>query len=173
MKYQFGSFSGWRHLAGSHRIISCGFLSWFVASYVLAGTQYLEPAHPKTAAPLCRRVAEALDNDRRPNSHTTLYVDSIDLGGHSWRYQGIDLDRDSKSDDVMQSCGSPSDGGCMLIVTLSQGGGYKFSEEIFKVVHFESNHYVVVGDSYPPARDGLRRLYKLTEHGAELICKSF
>jgi uncharacterized protein len=138
-----------------------------------SGTQKPTEGQQKSTKQLCDQVASALKQERSPTQPKPLFVDSIDAGGRSWMYQGVDLDRDGKPDDLLQSCGSPGDGRCTLQVTLSSGGSYEVSEEIFKVIRFQSKHYVVVGDSFPPERVGFRRLYLLTVRGANLVCTSF
>lgn len=127
----------------------------------------------KSGLQICRQVAAALERERSQAHPKSLFVNSIEEGGRFWRYQGLDIDRDNKPDELLQSCGSPSEGACTLSITLTKGGGYNLSEETFKVIRFRSRPYAVVGDSFPPDRTGYRRLYALTERGARLLCKSF
>ena len=126
----------------------------------------------KNARPssICHMFAEALKQEHA--GATQLYVDSVEGGGRDSIYQGIDLDNDGKADEIRRSCGSPSDGSCTLYVQLSTGKKYEMSEEFFKVRRFRSKYYVVVGDNFPK-QNTHRRLYSLSEQGAELICKSF
>lgn len=124
---------------------------------------------------ICTLVGETLRriSNMRPHSYfDPLYVDSIEAGGRESIFQNVDLDGDGKPDDVMQGCGSPSDGSCTLYVTLSNGGGYEVTEEPFGVIRFRSKYYIIVGDTYPQKNTN-RRLYSLTGQGAELVCKSF
>lgn len=151
--------------------ICVSLVGWLAIGSSFAGPQKQQQTQSPTDK-MCKQVAEALEHDRSPTGSKPLFVDSIDLGGRTWRYQGIDLDRDNKPDDVIQSCGSPSDGSCTLRVNLSKGGSYEFAEEIFKVIRFRSRYYVVVGDSFPPDRTGSRRLYALGERSADLVCKT-
>lgn len=153
-------------------------LGFVLVSCAASGSCVSAPrGHERTSAMSasspCEQVAKALERDRVPDTSKPLFVETVDVGGRSWRYQHVDLDRDGKADDVVQSCGSPSDGTCTLFVTLSKGGHYEFSEATFKVIRFHSRHYLVVGDSFPPDHAGSRRLYLLTEHAAQPVCNAF
>lgn len=124
---------------------------------------------------ICTEISDTLLRISKlpPQSYVDpFYVDSIEMGGRTYGYQGVDLDGDGKADKIEQSCGSPSDGTCTLYVTLSSGGGYEVEEEIFHVMRFESRYYVLVG--HPSLmKNHTRRMYALSAKGAELICKSF
>ncbi len=154
-------------------VVACTLASVCVAANVSAGTPASGHTPVRSAKHLCEQVGRALKRERDPSGPKSLFVESVDMGGRSWRYQGVDLDADGKADEVLQGCGSSSDGTCTLDVKLSTGGAYEFSEETFKVIRFRTRHYVVVGDSSPASHVGARRLYALTGHGANLICKSF
>ena len=119
---------------------------------------------------LCSTMAKALRREQAGS--VELFVESTEIAGRTDSFQGVDLDSDGKPDGLIRSCGSASDGTCTLDIKLSGGGGYELTEQIFNVSKFESKYYVVVGNTYFK-RNPHRRLYVLTSHGAELVCKSF
>lgn len=146
------------------------------ATFVCLAVNAKSPGKPKGGnQKICADMGNTLRRISSMQPHSfkdRLHVDSVETGGRSYAYQNVDLDGDGKPDDVKQSCGSPSDGTCTLYVTLSTGGGYEVDEDIFAVIRFRANYYVLVGDTYPK-RNTHRRMYALSGKGAELVCKSF
>ncbi|MEJ8814262.1 hypothetical protein WKW77_24465 [Variovorax ureilyticus] len=118
----------------------------------------------------CQRLAKHLV--RKPGAPLPLSVETSQGEGRVIRYKSIDLDGDGKSDDLLQDCGSPSDGTCVLEVIVSSGSKYSFSTSPFALVKFENRYVVVVGDTYP-TRSRSRSAYQLTAKEAELVCKKF
>ncbi len=109
----------------------------------------------------------------RSNSHfDPLYVETTDGDGRESYFQKIDFDRDGKFDKVKRDCGSAADGTCTLYVDTTSGRQYEITEKFFKVIQFQAQYYLLVGDTYPK-KNTRRRLYLLTEQGANLVCKSF
>jgi hypothetical protein len=97
----------------------------------------------------------------------------LDEGGRSTLYQGVDLDGDGRADTLLQGCGSPSDGSCVLYVTTSSGHKYEFDGRPFYVGVFERQYYIIEGNSSPrKPRQRDRNIYLLTETSAKRVCNS-
>lgn len=98
-----------------------------------------------------------------------LDVLSEDLGGRRWRYKGVDIDKDGKEDDVIESCGSPSDGTCVLDVRTSSGSEYSFDDSYFFLIKYKKDFYVVIGYHGENLVDR-RSLKKLGVFGVLNVC---
>jgi hypothetical protein len=122
---------------------------------------------------LCSRLQRALDSSPSSTEMLSMSVPTEDGGGRSTLYQGVDLDGDGRADTLLQGCGSPSEGSCVLYVTTSAGHRYEFDGRPFYVGVFERQYYIIEGNSYPrKPRQRDRNIYLLTESSAKRVCKS-
>ncbi|WP_143518024.1 hypothetical protein [Pseudomonas sp. PIC25] len=92
--------------------------------------------------------------------------------GRDKNYLGVDIDKDGKSDLVMQSCSGSGFGLCSLFVDKSSGGGYEFTDETFFLFRKGDEYYLILGESVDPEykKFGRRKLYILGLDGAGLVC---
>ncbi|MFC4419593.1 hypothetical protein [Cupriavidus pampae] len=130
-----------------------------------------DPRERKQDKKFCDAVAQALvpapGADDLP-----LYVPYDDLGGRRRRYIGVDLDNDKKEDEIVESCGSPSDGTCFLDVKLSGGGNYDFYGPYFYLIMFRNNYFIIIND-VDKKSIGKRSLKKISQFGVTNICSAF
>jgi hypothetical protein len=126
----------------------------------------------RTTKRFCSRLQRVLDS-QPSSSDASMEVSTVDGGGRSDLYQGIDLDRDGQLDQLERGCGSSSDGSCTLYVATSSGQKYEFDGRPFYVGVFEGRYYIIEGNSFPrKPRQRDRNIYLLTETLAKRVCKS-
>lgn len=148
-------------------------LTWRAALFCVASLLCASVAHAK-GHPICKEVQRALAS-RQVGKPDAFLVQSVPKEGRDLEYVDVDLDTDKKPDRLLQSCGSTSEGTCTLYVSLSTGAQFEFTGAPFLVARFDSQYYVLVGESLSePAsmKRGKRQLYRLTADGAALVCKT-
>ncbi|QDQ25352.1 DUF1311 domain-containing protein [Chitinimonas arctica] len=111
------------------------------------------------------------DLEKTPLGSTERFVEYADGEGRAKIFKDVDIDGDKKNDEVMQDCGSISEGTCTLYIQLSGGRGYEFTDKPFTLIRLRGEYYALVGHTYPEINTGNRRLFALSSRKASLACK--
>ncbi|WP_141243719.1 hypothetical protein [Pseudomonas indica] len=149
---------------------------WVLSFFITFSCGFNNEVLSEEVHSVCKDVKRALD-ERTVQTYCTkddlfCNVDWEPGSGRDKNYLGVDIDKDGKSDLVMQSCGGSGLGLCSLFVDKSGGGGYEFTDEAFFLFKLGDDYYLILGESVEPEHKkiGMRKLYLLGLDGADLVC---
>ena len=127
-------------------------------------------------AALCKEFRKLLDAPPSKGIDRYLLEKSIPIGGNMGdeRYFNVDIDGDDISDILTTSCSNssiPADP-CRLDSNLSSGNKIEFEEDRFYLVRYRTKIYAVAGHTGAKSNVGKRRIFRIDESGAKLLCSN-